>query len=477
MQHRESLLKSEQGSFVILFALTMMFLLTLFAYTLDTGFFIKEKNRYQSCAEAAALTAVDNICFVSDENELKNIVMNIVRGSNLSIPEESISVETGFYDTFEEYESFTEYKDFVKETSDNFPEEETFNAVLVTIGDEVKSLTGFHRTTKIKGAAVAYLPRVSIVSGKNIKFDGGMKISINNGNMYAERKMYLRGPLIADTVKTATGRGNGIYLYEPYVNFSGGISYRSSGRKASDFLPEIKVIKNHIIPLETFIKKMKKKADRNYAETKVNNELYAVDEVTKRCYFDFTKQHDDHEIIYIDIPGYTAYLTPFPCIAGSNNPPLPGFTCVKCSPTDDWASCDTRQPFGSSMKNMTIVAICDVIIPIYRNINHKDFPMGGTGFEHLNIVSKGGITFSSGFNSMNGINFFCDSFKIEFMHDKGFIPPDTNHIRVLAEGKNITFAKNDSNTGKQYDFDLKFGPPCPPVVPSALGFLEPGSSE
>ncbi|MCG8549986.1 MAG: pilus assembly protein TadG-related protein, partial [Desulfobacterales bacterium] len=104
------LLNSEQGNFAVMFALTIMFVLTLLGWVLDTGFFFKEKNRYQDCAEAAALAAVNNVCFTGSMDELKNMVMDVVRGSSLDLDEDEVIVETGYYDAFDEYEPFGEYK-------------------------------------------------------------------------------------------------------------------------------------------------------------------------------------------------------------------------------------------------------------------------------------------------------------------------------------------------------------------------------
>jgi hypothetical protein len=469
-------LKSQSGSFAVIMALSLMFLVSVLAFVLDLGYFVKEKGRYQACADAAALAAADNLCYGKAEEMAQRVAFD----RDTLLPDDFLEVEYGFYDAYDEYnDDFSEYKNFAPESSGEFPGTES-NAVMVTIGSlKVDSLTGLNKSKEIKAAAVAYLPRIGMVAKKKITVMGGLKISFHDVNIHAGDKIILRDPDVSDNVKIASKK-NKIYTYKHYYNSSGWSSYNSKTKRASDDLPEAPLIEKYLITLDDYAKKLKQRADRVYLMAdKGTDAFYAVDYSQNgniHCFFDFTKSHNDNQIIFIDIPRtingkkVTAYLTPFPCADGKHN--LPGFPCVICNPSDPLSKCDTRKAFGDSMKNMTIVALCNVEIPIYRNVKSKDFQMGGIGFDQLSIVSGGDIKFCSGFNSMSGINFFCDSFRIEFAQDKGFTPPKENHLRVVTEDGNITFGKNDSNVSKQYDFNFKFGPPCPLIVPPALGLLD-----
>lgn len=420
-----------------MFALSLTLLIAVFSYVLDTGFFLREKNTGQASVETAALAAVNQCCFAAGMNDLKNIVMGVIQASYSDIIEENVTVEVGYYDAFDEYLDFSAYKDFAAESAWDFPESETWNAVFVSIIKHAQSLTGFQQDKIVRSAAVAFLPRVSMVSGNRITTGPG-KVSFNNGNMYAANRLRnLNRVIIADTVQTAEGE---------------------------ERLPESPVIDNHIMDLETYLAKLKKKADRIYTMEDVGNDaFYSTYERSSSlyCFFDFSAPHDAHEIVYIDIPeiwqGREVHLSFMPD------------SCGFVYGTSD--ACPTRQPFGNSIRRMTIATALGVKIEIFDN--SVETVMGGTVFDQLNIVSGGTVVFSTNYTRISGINFFCSSFSLHF--DDDYVPCAQNFIRVISEGS-ITTQRNDQPLNKSYDFNLKFGPPCPPVIPASLGFLESGSN-
>jgi hypothetical protein len=411
-----------------MFALTIMFVLTLMAWVLDTGFFLKEKNRYQNCAEAAAMAAVNNVCFTGSMDELENLVMDVVRGSNLDLDEDEVLVETGYYDAFDEYEPFGEYKDFIARHADGYPENETWNAVMVTIDKDVDSLTGFHKRHGVKGAAVAFLPRVSMVSQNGEILcrwaTGGNFISFNNGNVYGQKNIILRNVKLADTVETATGN--------------------------SGVLPESPLIKNHLYSLETLIRKLKRRADKIYTMADLGKDaFYSVESTgpSNNYYFDFTYDHDSHEIIFIDIPEQDGlgkknliYIDPF-----------------------------NHSPEGESIKNLTIVTDRDVTMKPY------DVPLqlGDRGGGQLNIVCGATIEFHTLYKKIQGVNFISYKFNMIFKK-RNLETFKDKYMRIITES-NILFYNN--NMREESDLFFKFGPPCPPIADPVLGLLEPVQQE
>lgn len=411
-----------------MFALTIMFVLTLMAWVLDTGFFLKEKNRYQNCAETAAMAAVNNVCFTGSMDELENLVMDVVRGSNLDLDEDEVLVETGYYDAFDEYEPFGEYKDFIARHADGYPEDETWNAVMVTIDKDVDSLTGFHKRHGVKGAAVAFLPRVSMVSQNGeILYrwaTGGNFISFNNGNVYGQKNIILRDVKLADTVETATGN--------------------------SGVLPESPLIKNHLYSLETLIRKLKRRADKIYTMADLGKDaFYSVEssDSNNNYYFDFTYDHDSHEIIFIDIPeqdslGKTneVYIDPF-----------------------------NHSPEGGSIKNLTIVTNCNI------TMSEHDAPLqlGDGEFGQLNIICGATIDFRTLGKKIQGINVVSHKFQMKFKQ-RNLERFKDKYMRIITES-DIVFENNVRR--EESNFFFKFGPPCPPIADPVLGLLEPVQQE
>ena len=422
-----NLLKSEQGSFALFFALTLMFFLTVFAWVLDTGSFIREKNRYQACAEAAALAAVNQVCFISSMEDLEELVMDVVRESHLDLDEEEVVVETGYYDAFDEYDPFDEFKDFIAVETEGYPTDETWNAVKVTLGDKVNSLTGFQEAKSVKGAAVAYLPRVSMVSKNgsitspysSSLFQPQTKSFILNGNLYAKD--------FSD-------------LY-PVSVILGDVSKRSDQNQ----LPELKIIENHLYPLDVLIKMYKKKADKIYTMADRGKDAFYGFVPNTGCAFDFSYSHDEHEIIFIDTSD-TVHLNPFPEM-------ISGFESINHSAS------------GNTIKNLTIISENNIELLNYN----QEIQIGGSGFDQLNIISGGTINFYTEYKNIQGVNFISNSFYIFFKDDNVSPSYKDKYVRIIAES-DIKF--EDNLYDDQSDFDLKFGPPCPPAAPPCLGRLE-----
>lgn len=415
--------RSQQGSFAVLFALTLMFILTLFAWVLDTGFFFKEKNRYQACVEAAAMAAVHNVCFLGSRQELEDLVMDVVAGSNLSLTQEEVKIETGYYDAFEEYESFSAYNNFIAQGTLGYPMDETWNAVMVSIEKDLGSLTGFQEAKRVGAAAVAYLPRVSLVArDRDLIFKYRGESKFYSGNLAAGGKIKLMTATVDDSVETSV----------------------------SGTLPEQKVIDDHLKSVDTLIQQLQRKADRVYTLSDQNKDAFYHFDGKNRCLFDFTYDHAGHEIVFIDVPeDHIIYLNPFPENVHSD------FKTV------------SHGPSGNAMANLTIVAPGDVSINEYGTA----VLMGNQEFGQLSIITRGDISLWTEAKNIQGVNFICNNFTMYF-DDTG--PPfyRDKYMRVVSN-LDILFQPGPRRD-EPSDFHLSFGPPCPPIAVPTLGILESG---
>ncbi len=425
---------TQQGNFAVMFALTLMLVLTLITYVLDTGFFLMKKNRYQASAEAAALAAVNQVCFVSSMAGLKEIVRNVVQSASPSLEDTDVIVETGYYDAFDEYfESFPVYKDFIASGTEGYPDRESWNAVMVTIQDKVNSLTGFQSPKEIRGAAVAYLPRVSMVARSGTFMyrysapNNIPPITFHSGNLFAKEQIDIRGRLLFDQCEYATS--------------------------TQGSLPEMPIIQHHLMDTERLVQHLIKKADRTYTLSDVNKDAFYA-KVLNSYLFDFTYAHDDHEIIFLDVPEHAiVHINPFPeMVRDPISYPIPY---------------ETTGTF--TIKKMTIVTRADVEMRRYS----EAVTLGGSDFDQLNIVTPNNISMNMTLKNIRGLNLVCGSLLLTpTPGTQTVVPFPVNYMRVISDTE-ISITLSSSIT--PLDVYFKFGPPCPPMSPPVLGRLEPGS--
>ena len=445
----------ETGSFAIILAISLTLILTLFSFALDTGFFLREKNRYQSAAESAALAATDSFCF----KDPYQVALEVIQASIPDISEDAVTVETGFFDIHDTYDfPLGIYQDFAPSDSIDYLEDESINAVLVTIGkgETVDSLTGLTTGKEVAAAAVAYVPQIDMVSGGAIDFKSNPNVSLHNGHIFSESWIRLRVGSVASKTKVASESTISTF----------------TGTRPSDSLPEVPLIKKHKISIDELIVRLKKKANNIYSFSNKGREFYRTHEEAHAiyCFFDFTASFDNHEIDFIDLPetldGKTvnAVLTPYPCNAITGI----GIDC------DSEKKYSVRSAFGKAMKNKTIAATCNIIVPRIITRDEVGIVLGENDFTQLNIVSSGRIDFFSDKNDLNGVNFLCKGgFKMDFSQSSSsYTPPTKNFFRVINESMNIRFNRVFGSTIKTYNFYLSPTPPlCPPTLPSTLGRL------
>ncbi len=416
------ILTSQQGNFALFFALTLVFVLSIFAYVLDTGFFIREKNRYQAMAETAAMAAINQVCFLGSMEALENMVTDLVRESGLDLEEDEISVETGFYDALDQYEAFEPFTDFIARSTDGYPDHETWNAVRVTMGDRVKGLTGFQGDKTVRGSAVAYLPRVSLVSARRfIVQNGSDLVSFDNGNMYVKDRTIIRNAKIGKNVQI-------------------------QDKNSPGHLPESKLIENHLIPLDTLIAKLKSRADKTYTLADRGKEAFyeylAEDDF---ALFDFTKARKAHSMVYLDLPETTK-------------------VCLAPNPDKVRTGHPERTPFGRTMNRLTVVAKNHIWIYPCQEMTD----LGGSSLDQVSIVSSRDIKLLTGQLSYAGVTLICTRFSMEFKENRSRISPQ--YLRIITYESDVNLYRNDID--EPFDIHFTFGPPCPPVLPPALGVLE-----
>jgi len=472
---------SERGSFSVVFAFTIMIFLSLMAFSLDLGYFAKQKSGYQECADMAALSAAENLCCGRAEES----ALNVVHAADITLTRDNITIRPGFYDAYNEYDSFRPYKDFISEDDENYPEGEANNAVMVIIENRVESLTGFHAPKLVKAAAVAYLPRVSIVAGRNLKIGPSLPggLTLHNGNLYAEGTMTLRdkGGLLEDNVKAGSGKRIKLYNASSFWN------WQYKGIRNSDDLPEIDIIRKYILSgtsLKDYVEKMRQVADVVYTPSdsgtgpfygSVHITEYGADEL--ECYFDFSQEHEDHRTIFFDSSGsgynrVIVYITPHACadpyaLSGPN----PSGWKFSGSPCMQQIG-ETRAK-GTAMQNITFITNCPVYIPMFHAFRPPVI-LGGRGMDQLSIISDQWIYYYPGNNPAKGVNFFCNTFSMGVpgmptaFYDEHQPQDMDRYIRVIAM-KDIRIENAYQDKEARYYF--KFAPPCPALASPALGHL------
>ena len=471
-----ALLSSQEGSFAVIFALCLMTAISLFAFVLDAGFLIREDSSFQDCADQAAISAAQNFCHGNPLEAAETVAY----ASHPGLPAGAVTVELGYYDAFREYDNFPTYTNFISWEDEGFPDGEACNAVMVSIEAPVKSMTGFNEAKTVAAAAVAYVPRVSVFSGGNATFgkkEAHYPVIVNNGNIYAKGSINIYGPL-GPNVKLASE--NIIKLYQNPTAIGPYSLYFSWIEETSDDLPEEQAIEKFYLPdpegtLEAYIEKMKAVADVVYTVDDAGRDHFyglEVDGLTKLCFFDLTRAHEDHEIIFFDAGAEHAmvFITPHACLNRSSGN------------GKEWlASSDqciqqigATEAAGSEVMNLTFVANCSIKI----ESNHADrdsIPIGGENFDQVHFISSGSITYHPGNNPLKGVTIYAPGFENERNAVLGEYPDQDRgwYLTIVATTGSIdlrTFTKTQTN------YNFKFAPPCPPLAPPTLGRLEMSTS-
>ncbi|MBT8341900.1 MAG: hypothetical protein KJP07_17995, partial [Desulfatitalea sp.] len=151
----------QRGSIAVTTVLVLAILVSVMAFTLDTGHLVNQQRRHHHGAEAAALAGAAQLC-ESDWDQVKAMVRDTARANGLSDQNGTLDVEIGFYDEQDVYPDFERFKAFAG--ANHIPEGEYANAVLVTYVENDVALTGLNPPADVGSRAVAYLRRLDLAS-------------------------------------------------------------------------------------------------------------------------------------------------------------------------------------------------------------------------------------------------------------------------------------------------------------------------
>ena len=464
------LLRSNQGNFAIIFAISMMVMISVAAFALDVGFFVRTGSSFQACADQAAISAAETMCTGRSQKAAETVVY----GSHPELSDDAVEVVFGFYDAYDQYGDFSVYKDFIELGDENYPSDQNnaVNAVMVIIADKVKSLTGFNQDKNISAAAVAYVPRAgSIWGGSSHESKAGYAglsgarpypMTFAYGNIYVPGNLWLDADVDRRTA---------------LLSVDGWISDTNWGTVNSDTLPDIEteVLEKYYMAdpgdtLDAYIEKLRATADVVYkADDAGVDHFYGRD--GNYCYFDLTRPHDDHMIIFFDAEGMAnakAYITPHACLDRDS-----GGTEWKGA-----CSIGPSQPAGTQIKNLTFVCTCPLFIES-NHANQEPIPMGGKNFDQVHFVSSSSITVNYGNNPIRGVTFYSGGvFRLGGNARSLDRYPAQEHqlnFSVVSCGKvvmNPSVAFHGLDQPWASTCNMTFGPPCPALAPVTLGRLE-----
>ncbi len=150
---------SQSGGVAVVVALSMILLITMFAFVIDTGYLYGEKNKYQNGVEAAAMAGAVSLCD-GDSDWVISVAKQVAKDNGL--PAGSIGVTVGFYDEKDIYPDFH----FVEEEEARNLGEFN-NAVMLKLNATEELLMGGFMDKDevvVRSAAVAYLVRYGMLA-------------------------------------------------------------------------------------------------------------------------------------------------------------------------------------------------------------------------------------------------------------------------------------------------------------------------
>lgn len=466
--------KSNQaGSVAVVVALLMTLLLSVMAFTMDTGYLYQKHDRYQNAVEAAALSAVQRLC----DGDWKVVARNILVQHGIDTDFVSLLVETGFYDSREEYgDDLGEFKDFGSPS----PSGEYDNAVHIRLEESTDSFSGLNRETTVVAEAVAYLQRIDMVS-----LDPQGSIRIGNSSVWENVVFFSNGDIsYPESVTLKKGVGSSTYSAPEFNNCllyaAGQVRSSLPIDKSSDFLGIQKVSEilwdsgspqseSHTLsgvdPIDSirpvndeYLEEWRDKADIIYTPDQAGNDDVFYYASTVYSSFDLTGVSG---VVFFD---------------GEENA---GLIEVHIDPQTPQASSN------NSITNVIFVTNCSIKLLNTSNTGGSSHQVvklnvGGEDEDLAMFISTGDIEIDP--KSGDNIQFKGAVFRTggNFILE-GIGGGDSHKIRVIADGD----ISGKSNLNSSYygrtnteiglfgiTINSRFGPPCPPVM-ARLGRLEP----
>ena len=433
---------SSSGSMAIVVAFGLVTLCSFLAFLLNTGLLYGNRNLYQNAAEAAAMAGAIRLC---DEDTI-DVARQIAIENGA--PQGSVTVTLGFYDVESEH--------FFAEGSDNYPDDEYNNAVMVRIQTtENTILGGFLGKDKaqVGASAVAYLERYGIMS---LKENGEVKLncsSLEHGDVYAQGDIKFPQNQVPELSETSL-LAHGEVLECPVTSsWWGGttIHWDNGSPTHMDYtysgVPEMGAIR----PADDeYLEELKEKADLIYTpEDAGNDEIFygmlANSIFGAPSYFlDLTNIPDQRLTIFFDCANQGTH--PAAVIRPSSSAPWP-----------------SHSPSGCRIANITFVANCDVFIDEGDPVSGAYYlHLGDEGTRQAIIISSGNIKVYYGNIWFDGVTLRSGG-DIELPPSHG----DTYWANAMSSFRNKARLIADGDVFINYPtahFNFTFGPPCPPSI-------------
>jgi hypothetical protein len=464
-------MKSNQtGSVAVVVALILTLLLGVMAFSMDTGYLYLKKNQYQNAVEVAALSAVQRLC----DDDWETIAGNIVYQNGIDTNSGSLIVETGFYDSRDEYgNDLGDFKDFGPPPSGEYE-----NAVHIRWEESTASLSGMNEKVTVVAEAVAYLQRIDMVS---LDSRGAIRIGHNS------------------TWDNVTFFSNGDIKY-PQGATAEGETYSPPEFNDCDLLNtgDVYSCPVEVTPFGWFDELMIIQWDSGSAQSEayIQTGLDPIAEIrpVDDDYLDYWR--DQADIVYTpdqagqdniyygqatsSYPGGLNYFVD-PASAGG------GRRVIFFDAGDDaegsvvlgphsYNGTVPHTPNGYTIAGLTFVATCSIHVANLPSgaTNQPELHIGGEGDEQTMIISAKDITIHPGRGSntiFNGTFFRTGG---DFLKDQ-LSSSETLYIRVVADGDicGTNYDLYDHDDIGMFDCEVhsRFGPPCPPAM-ARLGKLE-----
>ena len=421
---------NETGNIAIVAALCLTILLGMLALVVDGGYLYSEKNRFQNGVESAALAGAINLC----EDDPEKIAREIAEENNIPYDEESLVVEVGFYDNKNEYNDFSEYKDF---TSD-IPEGDCKNAVMVRLVRDVSTLTGGFvgkDEVTIGASAVAYRIRYGMLS---LGDEGDDKITTElrweDGYPQFEDMGIIHANNDINFIDPPTISGN------TYVMASGSIYNYSEG------ITGVRSVEN-IRPIDW--EKLRADAEENGRVITINDfPAYGSGTI-----------YDSKGNSHTTIMGNSLYFG----LHDGNHGDATYYFSDESAP-EGASIILTKIPVDTDVHARNFTIASDLTL-CFRppNTSHGTISMGGEGQDTVFIYGRNNIDGGGMFNSLTRTCFDGVLFRTEENFTVRVSSTFTTHfLRVIAKHK-ITI-QGHFGQPRSAAFNGLFGPPCGPAI-------------
>ena len=438
---------NQSGSVAIIVALAMIVLLTITAFVIDTGYLYGAKNKYQNGVEAAAMAGAVSLC----DGDPAGVARQVAIDNGL--PAGSLVVQAGFYDEKDLYGDFPGYKDFVAEGEGGYPEEQFNNAVMVKLNATEETLMGGFvgkDEVNIGAAAVAYLKRYSMLS---MDEDGKINYYNKNHGIFINGDINSNGDIEVHPQSDIPDFNN--------VNL---IAHGSiSPADLPDAYPNSPIVDDVRIVDDDYAALLGADADFKFSasdDPNFNSIMYAKEHnVLSRRFKAFIEMaaqlsgwNPEIDKYFFDLSGLPEGSKIFFDAEGR---------------TDLLVQIQLKELNSAANPVAGVTFITNSVVYIAAQIqttNNSIEYYGGAGNSQVVVVSSKSVNLDFANINLDGVVFFSG---------ENFEARNAGHGAVLPDRKIRVLAADEIDVVADFDFnwDFKFGPPCPPTIPK-LGRLE-----